>query len=100
MIRAAVGHAELRLAGGAGELVVDHLPAPPPDRIYELWLQHGTRMPSASTLFAVTSRGSADIGLPGRLSGVTRVLVTLEPAGGSTVPTSAPAIVARLPRTD
>jgi anti-sigma-K factor RskA len=100
VIRAAVGRAELRIAGGAGELVVDHLPAPPLDRIYELWLQHGTRMPSASTLFAVTSRGSADVGLPGRLSGVTRVLVTLEPEGGSAVPTSAPVILARLPTTD
>jgi Anti-sigma-K factor rskA len=100
VIAAAVGDARLRIAGGAGELIVDHLPRTPPGRIYELWIQHGRRMPAPSTLFGVTSRGTADIGLPGELSGVTRVLVTLEPADGSAVPTTAPVIVAGLLRTD
>ena len=94
--RAAVGAAQLRIAGGDGELIVDYLPPAPPHRIYELWLQHGARMPAPSTLFAVTSRGTADLGLPGELTGVTRVLVTLEPADGSAVPTTRPLIVARL----
>ncbi len=94
--RAAVGAAQLRIAGGDGELIVDYLPPAPPHRIYELWLQHGARMPAPSTLFAVTSRGTADLGLPGELTGVTRVLVTLEPADGSAVPTTGPLILARL----
>ena len=55
-------------------------------------------MPAPSTLFAVTSRGTADLGLPGGLTGVTRVLVTLEPAAGSRAPTTRPVIVARLRR--
>ena len=38
----------------------------------------------------------ADGGVPGDLHGVTKVLVTQEPAGGSLVPTSAPVIVAPL----
>ncbi len=96
MIRASVGRAQLRIAGPDGELIVTHLSPAPPHRIYELWLQHGRRMPTPSTLFAVTSRGTADLGLPGELTGVTRVLVTLEPADGSAMPTTRPVVVARL----
>jgi anti-sigma-K factor RskA len=96
VIQASVGIAQLRVAGGRGELIVDHLPPAPPDRIYELWLQRGARTPAPSTLFGVTSRGTADIGVPGLLAGVTRVLVTVEPQGGSRAPTTRAVIVARL----
>ena len=96
VIMASVGSAQLRVSGGRGELIVDHLPPAPPDRIYELWLQRGARDPAPSTLFAVTSRGTADIGVPGELVGVTRVLVTLEPLGGSRAPTTRAVIAARL----
>lgn len=96
VIRAAVGRAQLRIAGGDGELIVSYLPPAPPHRIYELWLQRGARMLEPSTLFAVTSRGTADLGLPGELTGATRVLVTVEPAAGSRAPTTRPVIVARL----
>lgn len=96
VIMASVGSAQLRVSGGRGELIVDHLPPAPPDRIYELWLQRGARDPAPSTLFAVTSRGTADIGVPGELVGVTRVLVTLEPLGGSGAPTTRAVIAARL----
>ena len=96
VIMASVGSAQLRVSGGRGELIVDHLPPAPPDRIYELWLQRGAREPAPSTLFAVTSRGTADIGVPGELVGVTRVLVTIEPLGGSRAPTTRAVIAARL----
>ncbi|HEY1517859.1 MAG TPA: anti-sigma factor [Solirubrobacteraceae bacterium] len=96
VIMASVGSAQLRVSGGRGELIVDHLPPAPPDRIYELWLQRGARDPAPSTLFAVTSRGTADIGVPGELVGVTRVLVTVEPLGGSRAPTTRAVISARL----
>lgn len=96
VIQATVGHAQLRVAGGHCELTVDHLPPAPPDRVYELWLQRGSRTPVPSTLFAVTSRGTAVLGVPGGLSGVTRVLVTVEPSGGSRVPTTPAVIVTRV----
>ena len=96
VIVASVGSAQLRVSGGRGELIVEHLPPAPPDRIYELWLQRGARDPAPSTLFAVTSRGTADIGVPGELVGVTRVLVTIEPLGGSRTPTTRAVIAARL----
>ena len=96
VIPAAVGRAELRLADGHGELVVAHLPPLPADRVYELWLVSPGRAAAPSTLFAATSRGRADIGVPGDLHGVSRLLVTVEPRGGSLVPTTRPVVVERL----
>lgn len=96
VIQASVGRAQLRIANGHGELIVDHLPPAPPDRVYELWLQRGSRAPAPSTLFAVTSQGTAVLGVPGELTGVARVLVTVEPSGGSRVPTTRAVISARV----
>jgi hypothetical protein len=48
------------------------------------------------TLFGVSSSGTASIGVPGSLNGISAVMVTDEPAGGSPAPTTAPLIVARL----
>jgi anti-sigma-K factor RskA len=96
-IVAHLGPAELRLtSGGRADLIVDRLPPAPAGRTYELWLQRGPRSPAPSTLFAVTSRGTADVGLPGGAAGVRRVLVTLEPAGGSLSPTTRPVIAVRV----
>ncbi|MGH2857836.1 MAG: anti-sigma factor, partial [Solirubrobacteraceae bacterium] len=89
------GSAQLRIAGGRASLVVHRLPSPPPGKIYELWLQHGNRAPSPAGLFSVTA-GSADVGVPGSLHGVTHVMVTPEPSGGSQVPTHAPVITVTL----
>jgi anti-sigma-K factor RskA len=96
VIRASVGQAHLQVADGRGELIVDHLPPAPADRVYELWLQRGNRPPTPSTLFEVTSRGTAVLGVPGAVTGTTRVLVTVEPAGGSRVPTTRAVIFARV----
>lgn len=95
VIPASVGRAALRVHGGYGELVIDHLPPAPRGRVYELWVQHSSRPPARATLFGVTSRGTADIGVPGALNDVRRVMVTLEPAGGTEMPTARPVIVAR-----
>jgi anti-sigma-K factor RskA len=87
-IRASVGRAELRVSGGHGELVAEQLPPLPAEETYELWLQSGRQSPAPSTLFAATSRGQADLGVPGDLDGLSRLLVTVEPRGGSLVPTT------------
>lgn len=93
VIQAAAGRAELRLTGGdRGELIVEHLPPAPPGRIYEMWLDRGGRAPAPSTLFGVTNQGTADIGVPGGVSAVRGVLVTLEPTGGTLQPTTPPVI--------
>ena len=91
------GSASVHLAGGRGELIVHHLSPPPPGDIYEMWLKRPSRPPApAGVLFSVTSAGAGQIGLPPRLHGVSEVMVTPEPRGGSPVPTHSAVIVARL----
>jgi anti-sigma-K factor RskA len=96
-VSGSAGHAQLRLSRGGAELIVSNLPPPPLGHVYEVWLTRGQRPPSpTNVLFSVTSRGSGNVGVPGDLRGVSEVLVTPEPAGGSRAPTHAPVIVARL----
>jgi anti-sigma-K factor RskA len=94
VFRASVGSAEVRVSGGHGELVVAHLAAPAPGRIYELWLKRGAGAPAPSTLFSVSSNGRSVVALPGSVHGLQQVMVTEEPAGGSPAPTTQPVIVA------
>ncbi|HEY7829242.1 MAG TPA: anti-sigma factor [Solirubrobacteraceae bacterium] len=101
VIRAAVvapGHnarAELRKVGSHLELVVEGMPAPPRGRIYEVWLERGTQAPAPTdALFSVTQHGEGDVDVPGNVTGVSKVLVTDEPLGGSPKPTRNPVIIA------
>jgi anti-sigma-K factor RskA len=87
--------AQLKINSGRGELVVRHLPPPPRGRIYEVWLQRRGAAPApTSALFSVGAGGAADVGIPGTLNGVSTILVTDEPDGGSRVPTGPAVIVA------
>jgi Anti-sigma-K factor rskA len=87
--------AALRKVGSRVELVVAGMPAPTPGRIYQVWLERGTHAPQPTdALFSVTSSGSGSVGVPGDLVGVSKVLVTSEPLGGSLKPTRPPVIVA------
>jgi anti-sigma factor RsiW len=92
------GRAELRIAGGHGELIIRDLAQPASGHIYEVWLvRRGVAEPQpTSALFGVTSAGAGVVEVPGSLTSVAAVLVTSEPAGGSRVPTSPPVIDARL----
>jgi hypothetical protein len=91
------GTASLRVSGGHAELVLHHFAAPPRGKIYEVWVQRGSANPSpTAALFSVNRGGDGDVDVPGSLHGVTHVLVTPEPAGGSRVPTHAPVITATL----
>jgi anti-sigma-K factor RskA len=91
------GSALLRVIGGRGELIVRRMPVPPGGKVYEVWLERTHRAPSpTSALFSVTRSGSGAVDVPGDLHGVSQVLVTPEPIGGSEVPTHTPVIVARL----
>ena len=91
------GAAQLRISHDHAELVVSRLPPPPAGRIYEVWLRRGSTSPApTSALFSVTASGAAKVDVPGDLRGVSQVLVTQEPAGGSRVSTHRPLIVASL----
>ena len=91
------GTAELRIARGQAELVVHHFSPPPAGKIYQVWLQRGQASPSPTmALFGVNDNGDGQVDVPGNLHGVSRVMVTREPAGGSKVPTHSPVITASL----
>ena len=100
MIQAKVtgqGTAQLRIARGKAELVVHHFSPPPAGKIYEVWLQRGKASPSPTmALFSVTAAGDGQVDVPGSLHGVSLVMVTPEPAGGTKVPTHPPVISASL----
>jgi anti-sigma-K factor RskA len=89
--------AVVRLTQGHGELIIRRMPAAPAGKVYEVWLRRrgGSPLPT-SALFDVTASGAATVDVPGDLRGVQEMLVTPEPLGGSSVPTHAPVILARL----
>jgi anti-sigma-K factor RskA len=89
--------AVVRETGGHAELVVSGVSQPPRGKIYELWLARpGVAPQPTNALFGVTNAGNASVNVPGNLSGVSKVMVTAEPLGGSSHPTSSPIIVASL----
>ena len=78
-------------------LVASRLPAPPPGKIYEMWMIRGGK-PAPAGLFTSNPQGNAihlyRPSAPPIQSDV--VAVTLESAGGVAAPTSTPIIVAPL----
>lgn len=91
------GGAVVKVSGNHGELLVEGMPAPPAGKVYEVWLERGRGKPAPTTaLFDVDSSGQAGVTVPGDLKGVSKLLVTAEPAGGSQVPTSSPVVIADL----
>jgi anti-sigma-K factor RskA len=90
--------AVLRRVGGHAELVVSGVSQPPRGKIYEVWLAREGKAPQPTdALFGVSHSGSASVNVPGNLAGVKQVMVTAEPLGGSSHPTSTAIIVATLP---
>jgi anti-sigma-K factor RskA len=92
------GNAQLRVSGNRGELVVRGMPAPPPNKVYEVWvLKRGSSAPSPTTaLFSPTSSGAGSVDVPGNVNEISAVMVTPEPDGGSPAPTHPPVLQARI----
>jgi len=91
------GSAQLQVSGGHGELIVHHLSPPPSGHVYEVWLKTAKANPvPANVLFGVNASGSAEVRLPPSLRGISQVMVTPEPNGGSAAPTHTPVITAQL----
>lgn len=78
-------------------LIVNNLPAPPPDKTYQLWAI--TNKPVSAGIFKTDERGEATVevtSLPPRST--TKILaVTLEPEGGVPQPTSSPILAGQTP---
>ena len=93
-------HAEQALAGGGTATVVrspsvgravvvtDDLPAAPAGKVYQLWLQSPTGALTSAGLMPPAS--DQTVLLDGDASASTGVGITVEPAGGSTQPTTKP----------
>jgi len=86
-------HVSLHQIDGRANLVVSGMPQAPLGKIYEVWLSRasGSLQPT-DALFSVTSRGNGSVDVPASLHGVKEVMVTSEPLGGSSRPTSPPLI--------
>ena len=90
------GTASLRVTKDHAELVVHRFSAPPDGQIYEVWLQRHGVAHATTALFGVNDNGDAEVDVPGNLHGVSRVMVTREPAGGTQRPTTPAVITASL----
>ncbi|CAN5188852.1 anti-sigma factor [soil metagenome] len=72
-------------------LIMDGLPPLSADKVYELWFIDSTGARAAG-MFTVGSSGSMWRVLDGKMAQGDTVGVTVEPAGGSTTPTTAPIV--------
>lgn len=77
--------------GAQGILHLANLRALPPDRVYEAWVQRDSRVSPAHALFEPNPDGTATAVI-GDMNGVEAVMVTAEPRGGATQPTSKPVL--------
>jgi len=84
--------ASVRTEGDQASLQLANMPAPPPGRVYQVWLKRNGQNPRPTRALFVVRSGSVNI--PGGTQGADQVLVTAEPPGGSLAPTSTPVIVA------
>jgi hypothetical protein len=88
--------AELVVENDSGTLHASGLPPLQRDEVYQAWIQKRDQAElEPSTLFEPVRGGSATATIPG-LEDAERVMVTREPRGGSTHPTSEPLLTATL----
>lgn len=88
-LRAHAARARLILRGDRATLSVEHFPTPRRSGVYQVWLQGRERLLRPTTaLFIPDKDGHARVEVPGGLRGVSAILVTSEPPGGT--PTGLP----------
>lgn len=75
--------------GGSGILRVQNMPTLASDQVYEVWVERDGRF-EPSSLFVPRRDHTAEAAISNDLNGADAVLVTEEPRGGSSRPTSAP----------
>jgi anti-sigma-K factor RskA len=90
--------AELTVEDDGGELVVQGMDSPPAGKVMQVWVVHGENGEPEPTdaLFRPNRAGDASVAVPGDMKGVTRVMVSEEPEGGSMAPTTEPSVDFRL----
>jgi anti-sigma factor RsiW len=92
-----MARARVERTGDSAVLRVDSLPPTRAGRVYQTWLQRGKDGAiEPSTVFVVSKDGSGSAAVQGDLDGVSAVMVSEEPAGGSDQPTTKPVLIANL----
>jgi anti-sigma-K factor RskA len=89
--------AEMVSQGESGTLRLANLHQLPPDKVLQAWVRRGERVVSAKTLFVPNPDGTASATIDD-MDGVSTVMVTAEPRGGSTQPTSPPIVSVSIPQ--
>lgn len=82
---------EMVREGDSGTLRLANLRPLPPDKVLQAWVRRGERIESAKTLFVPNPDGTATAVID-QMNGVSAVMVTAEPRGGSEQPTSEPIV--------
>ena len=91
------GSVEMRVEGHRATLRIEDMDQPPRGRVYQVWTQRfGEEPKPTDALFTVDKDGSASVSVPGEMDDVDQVLVTDEPPGGSSAPTTAPYLAVRI----
>lgn len=83
-------------SGGTGTLKMSGLKIPDEGQVYQAWIQRGQNVEPTDSLFIPRRDGTATASIPD-LNGVSAVMVSTEPAGGSPQPTTAPVITVSMP---
>jgi anti-sigma-K factor RskA len=80
-----------------GRIELTNVPSLPPGKVLEAWLERDGAVEAVPTLFVPNGEGEATTTL-GNMRGVSAVMVTAEPPGGSKAPTSKPIVEVPIPR--
>ena len=95
--QASVGRASVYVSAGHGELIVHQLKQLGSAQTYEVWEEGASGVPEPTrALFNTSSSGDTAVNVPGSMTGVKRILVTREKAGGAAVPSGKPLVVASI----
>jgi anti-sigma-K factor RskA len=83
------GQATLVYSKSQGKLILvaHNLPKLASNKTYQLWMLSGTTGAASAGLFTADANGNAEVSASGDLSGVARMGISIEPAGGSKTPT-------------
>jgi anti-sigma-K factor RskA len=76
---------------GGAVLRVEGMPDPGKERVYQVWVERDGNVESAS-IFNVDENGAGAAAVPESIDGVSAVMVTREPRGGSAAPTESPVL--------
>jgi len=81
--------------GKPAYIIVKGLPVTPAHKVYQLWLIRGER-PHSATTFTVSGNGTQIVHLPSAVNGYAQTALTVEPSGGSKLPTGKMLLTGRL----